>query len=184
MRRENAALRDETRQLKQKLRVPPDAREDRVTRLRKQLMGAETRRLETEREFLDVRRSADSTHRVLGVCKKMAQDRPRELRRRSSYYEKETRGHRERAEEASERRVQDLRRENDRSRQMPAKVKCRPSLPQVALLLLLPAAHRGPEAPGGPLGHRAPRKEEGQAVRAQEPRATCGFDPVSKAAGS
>lgn len=64
---------------------------------------------------------------------------------------------------ALERKPKELRREQDRNRQMLAKVEsnfqpfprgsCAPAVP--------PRAHRGPELPGEPPGHEAPQAGEG-----------------------
>ncbi|EPQ19988.1 Cutaneous T-cell lymphoma-associated antigen 5 [Myotis brandtii] len=189
---ENSNLKDEIQQLKLKLRILPETHEDHVTRLQKQLIEAEVHCLDLEKKFPTVWRDMNSTYQFLNTYKKMARDLNQELRRSTCYYQNEIRCQQRRAEEAwvaaevTERKFQDLRRENDRNRQMLAKVKSKfqpfpggPFAPAAPL-----AAHRGPAVPGRPLSHRTPRKEEGPAVRAQESRVTCRCDSASTAAGS
>nr|KAF6341584.1 hypothetical protein mMyoMyo1_011985 [Myotis myotis] len=189
---ENSNLKDEIQQLKLKLRILPETHEDHVTRLQKQLIEAEVHCLDLEKKFPIVWRDMNSTYQFLNTYKKMARDLNQELGRSTCYYQNEIRCQQRRAEEAwvaaevTERKFQDLRRENDRNRQMLAKVKSQfqpfpggPFAPAAPL-----AAHRGPAVPGSPLSHRTPRKEEGPAVRAQESRVTCRCDSAPTTAGS
>ena len=170
---ENADLSAEIQQLKLKLQVQPDIYEDHLTQLQKQLFEAERSCLEMEKKLHSDWRNMKSTYQMLNTCKKMAQDMNQELRRSTLYYEKEIRYHRERAEAArraaehTERKLQELWRENERNRQLLAKAKFPfqpfpggPFAPAAP-----PAAYRGPEVPVRPLGHRVPRKEQGHAAR-------------------
>ncbi|KAF6088439.1 hypothetical protein HJG60_008265 [Phyllostomus discolor] len=149
------------------------------------------RSLEMEKKSLEDWRTMNSTYQILNTYRKMARDMNQELRRSTSYYVKEIRCHRERAEEAqmaaecTERKLKAPRRENDHDRQMPAKDKSTsqpfpggPFAPAAP-----PTAHRGPEVSGHPLGHQLPRKEQDHAVRAQESRHTCRFDSAFTATG-
>lgn len=89
------------------------------------------------------------------------------------------------AAQATERKCQGLRREMiHRQRLAEVKSKSQPSPGGPAAPAAPPAAHRGPAAPGPPLGHGSPRKEEGPAGRAQESGVTCRCDSASPAAGS
>ncbi|XP_036899007.1 uncharacterized protein LOC118984898 [Sturnira hondurensis] len=168
LRCENINLKAEIQQLKLKLRVRPDTQKDRLARLHQQVLEAEVRCLEMEKKHLDNWRNVNSTYQLLNTYKKMTRDMGQDLRRSTSCYGKEIRHHQERAHgarmaaERMEREVQELRRENDRSAQMLAKAKSTlqhfpggPSAPAAP-----PAAHRGPEVPGHPLG-RVLRSQEG-----------------------
>ncbi|CAK6447019.1 unnamed protein product [Pipistrellus nathusii] len=189
---ENSNLKGEIQQLKLKLRILPETHEDHVTQLRKQLNEAEVHSLELDKKFPTVWRDMNSTYHFLNTYKKMVRDLNQELQRSTCYYQNEIRCQQKRAEEAwmavevIEKKFQDLRRENDRNRQMLAKVKSKfqpfpggPLTPAAP-----PAVHRGPAVPGHPLTHQAPRKEEGPAVTAQESRVTCRCDSASSVAGS
>ncbi|XP_036885541.1 cTAGE family member 15-like [Sturnira hondurensis] len=171
LRCENTDLNAEIQQLKLKLRVQPDTYEDRLTRLQKQVLEAERRCSEMEEKLLDDGRNMKSTYEMLSTYKKMAQDMHQELRRSTFYYEKEIRYHWERAEaawkaaESTERKLQELWRENDRHRQLLARAQFTfqpfpggPFAPAAP-----PAAYRGPEVPVCPLGPQFPRKEQGHA---------------------
>ncbi|KAF6120087.1 hypothetical protein HJG60_010413 [Phyllostomus discolor] len=172
---ENTDLNAEIQQLKLRLQVQPDVYEDRLTRLQKQLLEAEGRCSEMEKKLLDDWRNTKSTYRMLATCKKMAQDMNQELRRSTSHYEKEIRCHWERAEAAraaaehTERKLQELWKENDRNRQLLARARStfRPFPGGPFAPAAPPAAYRGPEVPGRPLGRRVPRKEQGHAVGAR-----------------
>ena len=124
--------------------------------------------LEMEKKHLNNWRSMNSTYQMLDTYKKMTQDMSQDLRRSTSYYGKEIQRQQERAQGARtaakhmERKVQELRRENDHSRQMLAKAKSTlqsfpggPSAPAAP-----PAAHRGPEVQARRLGHVI-RSQEG-----------------------
>ncbi|XP_036917904.1 uncharacterized protein LOC118998102 [Sturnira hondurensis] len=175
LRCENTDLKDEVQQLKLTLRVQPDTYEDRLTRVQKQVLEAERRCSEMEDKLLDDERNMKSTYQMLNTYKKMAQDMNQELRRSTFYYEKEVRYHWERAEAAwkaaenTERKLQELWRENHRNRQLLARAQFTfqpfpggPFAPAAP-----PAAYRGPAVPVCPLGPQFPRNEQGHAGRAR-----------------
>ena len=177
LRCENINLKAEIQQLKLKLQVRPDTQEDRLARLHQQVLEAEMRCLEMEKKHLNNWRSMNSTYQILDAYKKMTQDMSQDLRRSTSYCGKEIQRQQERAQGARtaakhmERKVQELRRENDRSRQMLAKAKSTlqsfpggPSAPAAP-----PAAHRGPEVPTCRLGH-VTRSQEGAGSHSKSSR--------------
>ena len=79
---------------------------------------------------------------------------------------------------AMERKLKELRKESDHNRQMLAKVKSNFQPFQGALvpLLLYPQSTEARRCQGIPWVIRPPGKEEGHAMRAQEPGVTCRFD--------
>ncbi|KAB1283269.1 cTAGE family member 6 [Camelus dromedarius] len=126
-------------------------------------------------------RDLDSTRQMRDLCKKMAQDAGEELERTTSYHLKKIHFQEKRAGEgwlaavATKRKLQELRQESDRSRQMLAQVESNvqppprgPGAPAAP-----PAAPRGLPVlgGGGALGHQAPR--EGGGHRG-EGAGTCG----------
>ncbi|KAF6120053.1 hypothetical protein HJG60_010379 [Phyllostomus discolor] len=175
---ENLNLKAEVQQLKLKLRARADAQEDCLTRLHQQVLEAEMRCLAMEKEHFNNWRTVNATLQMLNMYRKMTQDMSQDLRRSTCCYENEIRHQQERARGAQtaaahmERKVQELRREIDHSRQVLAKAKATatfrpfpggPAAPAAAPVAP-PAAHRGPEGPGRPLGH-VTRPQEGAGSR-------------------
>ncbi|EPY83705.1 CTAGE family, member 5-like protein [Camelus ferus] len=161
---ENAQLDGEIEQLKLKLQSLPDAYDDCVMQLYREFSQVEARCLEVEKKLTSVRRDLDSTCQMRDLCKKMAQDAGEELERTTSYHLKEIHFQEKRAEEswlaaaATERKLQELRKESDRNRQMLAQVESSvqpvprgPGAPAAP-----PAAPRGPGRVRGAMGHQAP----------------------------
>lgn len=167
LQRENANLKDEIQRLTQRLRAPPGAQGARAARLRAQLLREAARRRDLERGLPAACRDLSATSQFLGTYKKMARDLNRELQRSTCYYQNEIRCHQKRAEEAwtaadaNERKLEGLRRENDRSRRMLAAAgpKVQPLPPGPLAPAAPPTARGGPEVPGRPLAHRVPRRK-------------------------
>ncbi|KAB1254226.1 Melanoma inhibitory activity protein 2 [Camelus dromedarius] len=158
---ENSRLDGEIEQLKLKLQSLPDAYDEHVTQLHREFSQVEARCIEVEKQLINVRRDLDSTCQMRDLCKKTAQDVGEELERTTSYHLKEIRFQENRAGEswlaaaATERKLQELRQESDRTRQMLAQVKSNvqppprgPGAPAAP-----PAGPRGPALSGGALGH-------------------------------
>ncbi|KAI4589511.1 hypothetical protein MJG53_000560 [Ovis ammon polii x Ovis aries] len=111
----------------------------------------------------------NSLCQIHSVSRKIAEDVGKELERSASCHQQEMRFYEKRAQGsrvvavALERKPKELRQEQDRNRQMLAKVEsnfqpfprgsCAPAVP--------PRAHRGPELPGEPPGHEDPQAGEG-----------------------
>ncbi|KAF5919836.1 hypothetical protein HPG69_016263 [Diceros bicornis minor] len=107
------------------------------------------------------------TYQIRSLYKNMTQDRHREEEGNAAYTGKEIVFHARRAQESgvaaelTTRKLEDLRRENDHTGQMPATVESTarpfPSSPSATP----PAAPRGPEVWGDPWGHQVPRQGGG-----------------------
>ncbi|KAB1283270.1 Melanoma inhibitory activity protein 2 [Camelus dromedarius] len=169
---ENSRLDGEIEQLKLKLQSLPDAYDDCVTQLHRELSQVEARCLQVEKQLTHVCRDLDSTRQMRDLCKKMAQDAGEELERTTSYYLKKIHFQEKRAGEgwlaavATKRKLQELRQESDRTRQMLAQVESNvqppPRGPGVAPAAS-PAAPRGPPVlgVGGGPGPSGPREGGG-----------------------
>ncbi|EPY82504.1 hypothetical protein CB1_000649003 [Camelus ferus] len=83
---ENSRLDGEIEQLKLKLQSLPDAYDDCVTQLHRELSQVEARCLQVEKQLTHVCRDLDSTRQMRDLCKKMAQDAGEELERTTSYH--------------------------------------------------------------------------------------------------
>ncbi|KAF5926281.1 hypothetical protein HPG69_011411 [Diceros bicornis minor] len=166
---ENAQLESEIQQLKLKLQILPKFHEDHLRQLQKKLLEEERCCLEIEKKLPGVYRNMNSTCETRNLYKKVAEDARREVERTTSYARKGILFHAKRAQESwmaavwTTRKLKELRRKNDRTRQMLAKVKSKsqpfprgPSTPAAP-----PTAPRGPEMWGDPRGHQAPQQREG-----------------------
>lgn len=85
---------------------------------------------------------------------------------------------------STERKLKELRNENEHDRKTLAKVEPSSSLSQGALVLLRHHSQPtgAPKCQGMPWVIRLPRKQESHALRAQGSEVTCWFDSVSPAA--
>ncbi|XP_057552428.1 cTAGE family member 15-like [Hippopotamus amphibius kiboko] len=172
---ENSLLDSEIQQLKRKRQCLPDLHDDYVMQLHRKLFKEETRCSELKKKLFNVCKDMNSIYQIRNLSKKIAEDMSKELERTKSYYDQEIRFYEKRAQEswvaavATERKLMELRKESDRSRQMLAKVESSvqpfPRGPRAAAAP--PAAHRGPEVSGGPLGQQPPLPPEGGGSRCE-----------------
>lgn len=143
---ENSKLESEIQQLKKKLQVLPDLQDDHIMQLHRKLFAEERVCSELDKELLSVCRDLNSTCQLRNLYKKMAEDVAEEVARCTSYYHKEKLFQKKRAEESwgaavlAERKLKELRRENEHNRQR---------------LAVYEARFKGP-LPGGPLAPAAP----------------------------
>ncbi|KAI4547723.1 hypothetical protein MG293_000053 [Ovis ammon polii] len=127
----------------------------------------------------------NSLCQIHSVSRKIAEDVGKELERSASCHQQEMRFYEKRAQGsrvvavALERKPKELRQEQDRNRQMLAKVENpTSSLSQGALVLLLchPEPTEAQSCQGSPRVMKPPRQEKDPILRAQKPGVTCRVD--------
>ncbi|KAF5920973.1 hypothetical protein HPG69_003977 [Diceros bicornis minor] len=176
---EISKLESEIQQLKKKLPILPDLRDEDVMQLDRKRFAEERARPELDKELLSVCRDLNSTCQLRDLCKKVAEDMRKEMARRTSYFHKEKLLQVRRVEQSwgaavlAERKLKELRRENERNRQKLAMFEARfPPLPGGPVAPAAPpAAPRGQEACGIPGVIRPPEEGGGSCHEASETRA-------------
>lgn len=164
---ENSQLEREIRRLRLQLQVLPQTFEDYIAQLQKKCLEGELPCLDMEKKLARVCKTVKSLSEDRDLYKRMAEELGKELERTNCYHQKQICVHEKRAQAlgmaavSTERRLRELRRESDHTRQMLAKLHCKfqpfprgPRAPAAAP----PAAHRGPKGSGHPPpGHQAPQ---------------------------
>lgn len=167
LQRGNSQLDREIRQLRLQLEKSLEEQDERILQLHRSVFREEAQTLEIKKKLAGLYRDMNFTCQLRNLYKKMAQDLSQELERTRSHYRKEVLFHQDRAARSweaaasGERKFQELRRENERMRQMLAGLQSnRLPFPREPLApAARPAAPRGGEGSGGPWGHQAPREE-------------------------
>ena len=164
LRCENSQLDSEIQLLKRKLQSLPDLHDSYVMQLHRRLFKKEGRCLESKKQLLNVCRELNSVCQIRNLSKKIAGDMSKELERTAAYHRQEVGLCEQRAQESwvaalgMERALSELTRENACLRQLLAQAEFNSQLSPRGLHAPAapPAAHRGPEGSGEPLGHEAP----------------------------
>uniref|UniRef100_A0A3Q2HX63 Uncharacterized protein n=1 Tax=Equus caballus TaxID=9796 RepID=A0A3Q2HX63_HORSE len=187
---ENAKLESDIQKLKLKLQILHELHDEEVGPLYRKFFEEERVCSELDKKLLNVCWDMNSTYQLRNLYKKMAEDPAQEVQTCTSYYHKENLFQMQRAEESrraavlAERKLEELRRENEHNRQRLAMLEAsfqplpRGNFPPAAP----PMVPRGPEVWGIPWAGRTPQKEDGPAMRPQGPGVACRFDSASTAA--
>ncbi|MXQ89231.1 hypothetical protein E5288_WYG015859 [Bos mutus] len=151
---ENSQLEREIRRLRLQLQVLPQTFEDHVAQLQKKCLERELHCLDMEKKLARVCKTVKSLSEDRDLYKRMVEELGKELESTNCYHQKQICVHEKRAQAlgmaavSTERRLRELRRESDHTRQMLAKLHCKfqpfprgPCAPAAAP----PAAHRGPK---------------------------------------
>lgn len=157
----NSWLDCEIQLLRRKLQGLPDLHDRCVMELHRRLFAQEARCVESKKQLFRVCRELNSECQIRNLSKKIAGGVREELERTAAFHQQEVRVREERAQESWEAAVRlegelsALARENARLRQVLAQVEYNSQLAPRGLLAPAapPAAHRGPEGSGEPLGH-------------------------------
>ena len=161
LRCENSRLDGEIQLLRRKLQGLADLHDSCVMELHRRLFAKEARCLGSKKQFFSVCRELNSESQIRNLSKKIAGDVRKELERTAAFHQQEVRVREERAQESwaaavrMEGELSALARENARLRQVLAQVEYNSQLAPRGLYAA-PAAHRGPEGSGEPLGHMTP----------------------------
>nr|XP_044632385.1 cTAGE family member 2-like [Equus asinus] len=164
---ENAKLESEIQKLKLKLQILHELHDEEVGPLYRKFFEEERVCSELDKKLLNVCWEMNSTYQLRNLYKKMAEDLAQEVKTCTSYYHKENLFQMQRAEESkraavlAERKLEELRRENEHNRQRLAMLEAsfqplpRGNFPPAAP----PTVPRGPEVWGIPwAGSRTPQE--------------------------
>ena len=171
LRGENSQLDRGIQQLKLKVQNVPDEQDQHILQLHRKLFPEEDRCLALKKKLAGLYREMNFSCQVRNIYRKIAQDLGKELERDACHSRKAVAVHHDRvakswvAAASSQRKFEELRKENDRERQMLASVEshCPPFLSDPLAPAALPTAHRGWQVSGGSLGSSGP--QEGRRAR-------------------
>ena len=166
LREENSQLDRGIQQLKPKVQNVPGEQDEHILQLHRKLFPEEDRCLALKKKLAGLYREMNFSCQVRNLYKKIAQDQGEELERDTCHSHKAVAAHHDRvakswvAAVSSQRKFEELNKENDRVRQMLASVesRCPPFLSDPLAPAAPPAAHRGWQVSGGSLGSSGPQE--------------------------
>jgi len=168
LQRENSQLQSEIQQLKRKLQILPQLYQEYTRELERKSLEKEAQCSDIEKSLSYTCGNIESATQIRNFYKKMAEDTRRELEENTSHYLKDILFYANKVQESwmaavlTERKVKELRKENDHIRQMLAKAEFNfPPFPSGPFAPAPPrAAHGGPEVSGDPLDPQHPQEGE------------------------
>ena len=184
MQEENSQLDRGIQQLNLKVQNVPDEQDQHILQLHRKLFPEEDRCLALKKKLAGLYREMNFSCQVRNLYRKIAQDLGKELERDACHYRKAVAVHQDReakswvAASSSQRKFEELRKENDRVRQMLVSVEshCLPFLSHLLAPAAPPAAHRGWQVSGGSLGSSGPQEGGRSHWEGTESGVTCRRD--------